>query len=70
MAHWLDRLFGREEKSALSSRLIALTAATQTGWAPRALPAMMQAGYARNAVVHRCVRLTAEAAAAVRRTQR
>ena len=65
MPHWLDRLFGREEKSALSSRLIALTAGTRSAWSPRALPAMMQAGYARNAIVHRCVRLTAEAAASV-----
>ncbi|WP_300543511.1 phage portal protein [Maricaulis sp.] len=65
MSNWLSGLLRRDVKTAVSSRLVSLAAGRGNGWRPRALPAQMQAGYARNAIANRCVRLIAEAAASL-----
>jgi phage portal protein BeeE len=65
MSNWFSRLFGRDVKTAATSRLVSLAAGRVSRWLPRALPAQIEAGYARNAVANRCVRLIAEAAATV-----
>ena len=65
MSNWFSRFFGRDVKTAATSRLVSLAAGRVSRWLPRALPAQIEAGYARNAVANRCVRLIAEAAADV-----
>ncbi|MHA6288261.1 phage portal protein [Maricaulis sp. CAU 1757] len=66
MAGWLDRWSGREAK-ADPPRLagLGMGLGRPGRWVPRALPEMMRAGYQRNAIANRCVRLIAEAAASV-----
>ncbi len=54
-----------EEKSSPTRRLIALTGAGQPRWTPRDYAALAKEGYAGNPVVHRCVRLIAEASASL-----
>ncbi|SDM05448.1 phage portal protein [Maricaulis salignorans] len=65
MPNWFSRLIGREEKASVPPGLIALQFAARAAWSPRDIPALMREGYERNAITHRCVRLIAEAAAAV-----
>jgi HK97 family phage portal protein len=65
MSNWLSGLLRRDVKTAVTSRLVSLAAERLPGWVPRSLPAQIQAGYARNAVANRCVRLIAEAAASL-----
>ena len=65
MANWLSRLTGGDRKSVSASRLASLAGGGLPGWVPRALPVQMQAGYGRNAIANRCVRLVAEAAASL-----
>ena len=65
MSNWFLRLMGRDVKTAVTSRLVSLAAGRVSRWVPRALPALIEAGYARNAIANRCVRLIAEAAASV-----
>lgn len=56
-------LLGRERKAA--GRFVALSLSPPAAWTPRDYAAYVREGYARNAVTHRCVRLIAEAVAAV-----
>jgi len=65
MSNWLSRLVGRDVKAAATSRLVSLARDRLPGWVPRTLPAQIQAGYARNAIANRCVRLISEAAASL-----
>lgn len=55
-----------ETKSApLSSKLVALHSMADAGWTEASYSGLAQQGFMRNPVVHRCVRMIAEAAAAV-----
>ena len=58
----LKDLFGLGRKAA--GRTLALSLGLGAHWTPRGYAAFAREGYGRNAVVHRCVRLIAEAAAA------
>ncbi|MEO1331458.1 MAG: phage portal protein, partial [Pseudomonadota bacterium] len=65
----IDRLFGRraappETASQPIAPLFALHAAGQPVWTPRDLGALIAAGYARNVIAFRAVRMIAESAAA------
>ncbi|MBV5257472.1 phage portal protein [Synechococcus moorigangaii CMS01] len=59
----LRQWFGLQRKSA--GRLVALSLAPRPAWSPRDYAGLAREGYGRNAVANRCVRLIAEAAAAV-----
>jgi len=50
-----------ERKVSRTARLIALQGGAQARWTPRDYAALAREGYARNAIVHRAVRLIAEA---------
>ncbi|WP_417468889.1 phage portal protein [Maricaulis sp.] len=65
MSNWFSRLIGREAKATVPPGLVALQFAARAAWSPRDIPALMREGFERNAITHRCVRLIAEAAAAV-----
>ncbi len=54
-----------EAKASRTARLIAWQAAGRPVWTPRDYAALTREGYARNPVVHRAVRMIAEAAASV-----
>lgn len=62
MPNWIDRLRGRERKTSAALALLAMSPGATT---PRDLPGLMRAGYERNAIAHRCIRLIAEAAASL-----
>ena len=49
-----------EQKSSRASRLIAIKSGGRARWTPRDYAALAREGYARNAIVHRAVRLIAE----------
>src|SRR5262245_34811908 len=49
-----------EAKSSRIARLIALEGGSRARWTPRDYAALAREGYARNAIVHRAVRLIAE----------
>ncbi len=55
----------REEKASLTGPLIALHMQGQPVWTPRNFTDLAREGFARNAVVYRCVRMVSEAAASV-----
>lgn len=68
MARFLDRLFGGGTKHAKAARQAPMVAFHQPGlgfFPDRAGPGLVHSGYHRNAVVYRCVRLIAEAAASI-----
>ncbi len=50
-----------EQKASRAARLIALESGGRARWTPRDYAALAREGYTRNAIVHRAVRLTAEA---------
>lgn len=50
-----------EQKASRAARLIALESGGRARWTPREYAALAREGYTRNAIVHRAVRLTAEA---------
>ena len=52
-------------KASATGALIALTSHGRAVWTPRDYAALAREGFARNAVVYRCVRMIAEAAASV-----
>jgi len=52
-------------KASLAGPLVTIEAPGQPVWAPRDYATFAREGYAQNAVVHRCVRMVAEAAASV-----
>lgn len=71
---FLSRLFGagaparvldREEKRSRAGALVALHSPGAPRWTPRNHAALTRAGYERNAIVHRCVRMVAESAASI-----
>ena len=53
----------RETKHSRTGPLIALTSAGRARWTPRDYASLASEGFTRNAVVYRCVRMIAEAAA-------
>ncbi len=57
------RTFAPEIKDSRTGPLIALTSAGRPRWTPRDYASLASEGFARNAVVYRCVRMVAEAAA-------
>ncbi len=54
-----------EQKASQTASLMALSGTAQPVWTPRNYSALAQEGVMRNAVVYRCVRMIAEAAASV-----
>lgn len=71
MPNWLDRLMGGrmnaagESKSAIGQSFFTLTQMGEASWSRRGFVSLANAGFARNPVVYRCVRLIAEAANSV-----
>jgi HK97 family phage portal protein len=55
-----SRLRPAEQKQSRTSRLIAIESGGRARWTPRDYAALTREGYARNAIVHRAVRLIAE----------
>ena len=58
-------LVAPERKASRTGRLIAFDAGGRARWTPRDYAALAREGYARNAIVHRAVRLVAEGVGAV-----
>jgi HK97 family phage portal protein len=56
---------GTEPKASATAPLIAFESLRQPVWTPRDYHALAREGFAQNAVVYRCVRMIAEAAASV-----
>jgi HK97 family phage portal protein len=54
-----------EAKASRTARLIALESGGRARWTPRDYAALAREGYAKNAVVHRAVRLVAEGVGSV-----
>lgn len=52
-----------EKKQSKARALVAVTAPGQPVWTPRNYAALAKAGYERNVIAYRCIRLVAEAAA-------
>lgn len=70
MSSFFSRLFGatapmREAKASRAAKLLAMHSIGEPHWTTRDSAALTREGYERNAVCHRCVRMVAEAAAAV-----
>jgi HK97 family phage portal protein len=61
----LSGLFRREQKQSAAGAVIAMTMVGKPVWTPRNYQALAQEGFAKNAVAYRCVRMIAEACAAV-----
>jgi HK97 family phage portal protein len=62
MLHYLRNLFtAPEAKASRTARLVALESGGRAKWTPRDYAALAREGYVRNAIVHRAVRLLAEA---------
>ena len=63
----LRRLFagGLEEKASKTAKFIAWASGGQAVWSPRDAASLAREGFAKNAIVYRCVRMIAEAAASV-----
>ena len=54
-----------EQKASATGRVVAWGNAGRTAWSPRDTVSLTRSGYAGNPVVHRCVKMVAEAAAAL-----
>ena len=66
LAHVVSaRPLPREPKASATAPLIAFDALRQPVWTPRDYHALAREGFAQNAIVYRCVRMIAEAAASV-----
>jgi HK97 family phage portal protein len=65
MFNKLKALFGPEAKALPNLPMVAMYAVGQPYWAPRNYLHFARAGFAGNAIAHRCVRMIAEAAASV-----
>jgi len=63
MLSQLARTFGLNTKASSGKPLIALSFGTRAAWSARDYAALSREGFAKNPIVHRCVRLIAEAAA-------
>jgi HK97 family phage portal protein len=66
MLGWLKSQPRVEAKASRTGALVALHHSGRPVWTPRTYPGLARAGYMRNPVVHRAVRLVSEAAASVR----
>ena len=65
MPNWLNRLRAPAERKSLPQSLVALTGGGEASWSRRGFVSLATEGFIRNPVVHRCVRMIAEAANAV-----
>jgi HK97 family phage portal protein len=69
MPSWLNRLAGRDaapaEQKSVPQTILALTSLGGANWSRRGFASLATEGFMRNAVVYRCVRMIAEAAAHV-----
>ena len=66
MPNWLSRMMGTPtETKAAGQTLMALTAMADPSWSRRGFVSLASAGFMRNPVVYRCVRMIAEAATRV-----
>src|SRR6218665_2327384 len=69
MPNWFTRLgavlSAAEEKSGGPHSLMTVTQLGEASWSRRGFVSLASAGYAKNPVVHRCVRMIAEAATRV-----
>ncbi|WP_300529570.1 phage portal protein [Maricaulis sp.] len=65
MPNWFARLTGAEGKSVPARALSGISLAGSHASLARDIPSLTRAGYERNAIAHRCVRLIAEAAASI-----
>ncbi|GJL97513.1 MAG: portal protein [Hyphobacterium sp.] len=63
MLNQLARSLGLNTKSSSAKPLIALSFGTRAAWSGRDYAALSREGFAKNPIVHRCVRLITEAAA-------
>ncbi|WP_421792265.1 phage portal protein [Hyphobacterium sp.] len=63
MLNQLARTLGLTTKTSAAKPLIALSFGSRAAWTPRDYAALSKEGFARNPIVHRCVRLISEAAA-------
>ena len=52
-----------EKKNSKARALVALSTPGQPVWTPRNYAALAKAGFERNVIAYRCIRLVAEAAA-------
>ena len=58
---------GAVEKSSLTGPVVAIASAGRPVWTARTYTALIRAGYLRNPIVYRAVRIVAEAAASTER---
>lgn len=65
MPNWFARLTGAEGKAMSYRALADLAVSGPQPAVARDIPSLIRAGYERNAIAHRCVRLIAEAAASI-----
>lgn len=63
MPNWLSRMLGGTEAKSLGPQaMVTLTALGEPSWSKRGFVGLTNAGFVRNPVVYRCVRMIAEAA--------
>jgi len=65
MPNWLNRLLGPAEGKSLPQSLMTFTGGGEARWSGRGFVSLASEGFVRNPVVHRCVRIIAEAANSV-----
>ena len=65
MPNWLNRLLQPAEGKSLPQSLMTFTGGGEASWSRRGFVSLASEGFVRNPVVHRCVRIIAEAANAV-----
>jgi HK97 family phage portal protein len=65
MPNWLSRLAGPVEKKAAPQSLVTITSLGEANWGRRGFAALSAEGFLKNPIVHRCVRMIAEAAISV-----
>ena len=63
VASFLKNLFAPERKKSAVAPLIAMTRPAGPVWTPRDYASLARAGFERNVIAYRCIRLVAEAAA-------
>ena len=65
MPNWLKRLAGPVESKAAPQSLVTITSLGEANWGRRGFAALSAEGFLKNPIVHRCVRMIAEAAISV-----
>ena len=65
MPNWLSRLAGPVESKAAPQSLVTITSLGEANWGRRGFAALSAEGFLKNPIVHRCVRMIAEAAISV-----